>query len=147
MNIERLLAQLKADEGFSPTAFWDNEQWTFGYGCKAPGGGSCISEPEACALLEEEMYEAIKDFETLYADCRDNINDIRAEALVNMCFNLGKTKMLKFRKMNAAIRRNDWMDAAHQAVASLWYGQVGNRSKRIVKELATGEKEAPCVNG
>jgi lysozyme len=141
MDIERLIRQLKSDEGFSPVAFWDNDQWSVGFGCRGVEG-QIITEPAASALLEEEMYEAIKDFENLYADCRDQINDVRAESLVNMCFNLGKTKMIKFRKMNAAIRRNDWMEAAHQAISSAWYGQVGNRAKRIVKELATGEKEA-----
>ena len=140
MNVEHLLKQLKEDEGFSPVAFWDNEQWSVGYGCRGVEG-QVITEPAACALLEEEMYEAIRDFETLYADCRDNINDVRAEALTNLCFNVGRTKLLKFRKMNAAIRRNEWMEAANQARLSNWYMQVGKRSERIVKELATGEKE------
>jgi lysozyme len=142
MDIERLIARIKADEGFSPVAFWDNDQFSFGYGCRAPGEGATITEPEACGLLCDEVQVAIIDFESLYSDCRSNINDVRAEALTNMAFNLGKTKLLKFRKMNAAIRRNDWMEAAHQAVSSLWYGQVGNRAKRIVKELATGERGA-----
>ena len=141
MNIERLIAQIKKDEGFSPVAFWDNEQWTFGYGCRAPGEGASVTEPAACAVLADEIQVAIRDFESMYSDCRENIGDVRSEALVNMAFNLGKTKLLKFRKMNAAIRRNDWMEAAHQAISSAWYGQVGNRAKRIVKELATGEKE------
>ena len=141
MDIERLIAQLKADEGFSPVAFWDNEQWTFGYGCKAPHEGAAITEENASILLEEEMFEAISDFENLYADCRGNINDVRAEALTNMAFNLGKTKLLKFRKMNAAIRVNDWYEAASQAANSAWFHQVGKRAIRICRELATGEKE------
>ena len=141
MNIERLIKTIKLDEGFSPVATWDNEQFSYGYGCKAPYEGAIISEEKAYILLNDEVLNAMKDFMDIYSDCQDNINDVRAEALVNMVFNLGKTKLLKFRKMNAAIRRNDWMEAAHQAVASAWYGQVGNRAKRIVKELATGEKE------
>lgn len=142
MDLERLIATIKGDEGFSPYAFWDNDRWSFGYGCKAPGEGSFISEPAACTILADEVSKAIKDFEDIYSDCRGNINEVRAEALCNMAFNLGKTKLLKFRKMNAAIRRNDWMEAAHQAVASAWYGQVKKRAERICKELATGEKEA-----
>ena len=141
MNIERLIGQLKKDEGFSPIAFWDNEQWTYGYGCKAPHEGATISEKDAAILLNDEALEAMKDFMGLYDDCQELINDVRAEALTNMAFNLGKTKLLKFRKMNAAIRRNEWMEAAKQARLSNWYMQVGKRSERIAKELATGEKE------
>jgi GH24 family phage-related lysozyme (muramidase) len=141
MDIERLISQLKKDEGFSPVAFWDREQWSVGYGCCGKEG-DIITESAASILLNDEVLSAMKDFMDIYSDCQEDINDVRAEALVNMAFNLGKTKLLKFRKMNAAIRRNDWMEAAHQAVASLWYGQVGNRAKRIVKELASGEKEA-----
>ena len=142
MDVERLINTIKLDEGFSPVAYFDNDQWSFGFGCKAPYEGAMISLHDAEALLADRVQLAIRDFEDIYSDCRDNINDVRAESLVNMCFNLGKTKMIKFRKMNAAIRRNDWMEAAHQAISSAWYGQVGNRAKRIVKELATGEKEA-----
>jgi GH24 family phage-related lysozyme (muramidase) len=141
MNIERLITQIKEDEGFSPYAFWDNEQWTFGYGCRAPHEGATITEEKASILLSDEVLESMKDFMDLYSDCQESINDVRAEALCNMTFNLGKTKMLKFRKMNAAIRHNDWIEAAYQAQESAWYGQVGKRSQRIVKELSTGEKE------
>lgn len=142
MNVIRLINQIKQDEGFSPVAYWDNERWSVGYGCLGKEG-DVITESAACALLDDEVLEAMKDFVSLYSDCKENINDVRTEALVNMIFNLGKTKMLKFRKMNAAIRRNDWIEASHQAVASVWYGQVGKRARRIVKELVTGEKEAP----
>jgi lysozyme len=142
MNIERLIEQLKKDEGFSPVTFWDNEQMTIGYGTKAFPGEKLITEQDAEVRLGDRVLEAMKDFMSLYDDCQELINDVRAEALTNMAFNLGKTKLLKFRKMNAAIRRNEWMEAANQARLSNWYMQVGKRSERIVKELATGEKEA-----
>ena len=142
MNLDRLVARVKKDEGFSPVAYWDREQWTFGYGCRAPGEGATITEAEAETLLLDELWEAVHDYESIYYDCMGVINDVRAEALTNMAFNLGKTKLLKFRKMNAAIHRGDWMEAAYQARDSTWFTQVGKRAQRIVKELATGEKES-----
>ena len=142
MNINRLIEQIKKDEGFSPVAFWDRKQWTYGYGCKAPRKGATITEHEAEELLWDEIEEAIKDFETLYYDCRDHINDVRAEALINMTFNMGITVMRTFRKMNAAIELDDWKEASLQAKQSDWYYQVGNRAKRICRELLTGVKEA-----
>ena len=141
MDINRLVAQIKKDEGFHSKAYFDNDQYSYGWGCKAPGPDATISEHDAEELLWDEIEEAIKDFETLYYDCRDHINDVRAEALVNMMFNLGRTKLTKFRRMNQAIELDDWKEASLQAKQSDWYYQVGNRAKRIVKELLTGVKE------
>ena len=140
MNIERLIEQIKKDEGFTPVATWDNEQFSYGYGCKAPYEGAIISEEKAYILLNDEVLNAMKDFMDIYSDCQDNINDVRAEALCNLVFNIGKTKLLKFRKMNKAIRSNDWTTAAYEAMNSNWYKQVGKRAVRICKELASGEK-------
>ena len=140
MNIERLIKTIKLDEGFSPVAYFDNEQFSYGYGCKAPYEGAIISEEKAYILLNDEVLNAMKDFMDIYSDCQDNINDVRAEALCNLVFNIGKTKLLKFRKMNKAIRSNDWTTAAYEAMNSNWYKQVGKRAVRICKELASGEK-------
>ena len=141
MNRTRLIAQLQLDEGFSPVAFWDNDQYSFGFGCRAEKEGDTITEEAALELLKAEAEVAIADFESIYSHCLFKINDARAEALTNMAFNLGKTKLLKFRKMNAAIGRNDWLEAAYQAQESTWYKQVGKRAQRIVRELSTEEKE------
>lgn len=141
MNIERLILQLKADEGFSPTAYWDRDHWTYGFGTPAPGPTATISYKAAESILEDRTMQAVREFETIVHDCRENINDIRAEALVNMLFNLGETRFLGFRKMRAAIRRNDWMEAAYQAQDSKWFKQTGRRAKRIVRQLATGKRE------
>ena len=141
MDINRLVDTIKRDEGFSPVAFWDNQQATYGYGCKAAKVGDTITEAEAENLLWDEVEEAIKDFETLYYDCRDQINDVRAEALVQLCFNLGRTHLRGFRKMNNAIELNDWETAANELMDSKWYliDLRGNsRAKRLVAALRNG---------
>lgn len=141
MDIERIIADLKRDEGFSPVAYWDADQWTYGYGTKAPGQGAVISYKEAKVALEERVVIAIRDFEDIFRDCRENINEVRAELLVQMAYNLGKTKLMKFRRMIHFIRLNDWMQAAYEAQDSKWFKQTGNRAKRIVRQLATGKRE------
>jgi len=141
MDIERLIHRIAKDEGFSPVSYWDRDHFSYGFGTPAPAQSSVISYKEAKAALEERVMQAIREFETIFHDCRENISDVRAEALVNMLFNLGETRFLGFRKMRAAIRRNDWMEAAYQAQDSKWFKQTGRRAKRIVRQLATGKRE------
>ncbi len=140
MNRQRLLEQIKADEGFSKKAFWDNDQFSYGYGCKAPYEGATITEEEAAILLEAEVNEAIGYFHTMFRHIP--MNDVREEALVNMIFNLGPTKLRQFKKMLSAIELQDWDEAARQAQDSLWFLQTGGRARRIVEELRTGEKNS-----
>jgi len=58
--------------------------------------------------------------------------------LVNMCFNLGASRLGKFRNMLAACRSYDWAEMARQMEDSKWFGQVGRRSKEL-QELVLGE--------
>ena len=58
-------------------------------------------------------------------DCHSN-QCIRV--LVNMAFNLGRTRFGRFKKMIQAVKANDFVEAANQMVDSRWYNQVGNRS-------------------
>jgi len=143
MNREAIINRLKKDEGFIFNAQWDEKQYSYGYGCKAPDKEAFISEPEAAALLGKRVDQAIQEFHEIFAD--QPMNDVRQCALVNMVFNLGQAGVMKFKKMIAAIKANNWEEAANQAKDSLWYRQLKDsgdppgRAKRIVAELRTGE--------
>lgn len=51
--------------------------------------------------------------------------------LVDMCFNLGNSGLRQFKKFLAAVEKKDYNRAADEMVDSKWYGQVGNRSKKL----------------
>ena len=142
LTIKQLVERIKVEEGFSPKSFWDNEQWTWGYGTKAPDGpGLVIDEGDAEGELEKEIWKAIWDYQTVFTSAPPGITEAREESLVSMLFNLGIVKFLKFKNMVNCIREGDWKGAARHAKNSLWYTQVGRRSRRIVKELETGEHQ------
>jgi lysozyme len=144
MNIQRIIDRIKDEEGFRPVAYWDRKQWTYGYGCKAPGEGATISEPDAEELLWKHILIAVGGFVDLFLGVPTPINEVRQECLVDMIFNLGEDGVRKFRQMVADIMDkdpDDWKEISQHAGESLWYGQVGNRAKRIIRELATGERE------
>lgn len=136
MDKQAIIERLKKDEGFAAKAYWDREQWTYGYGCKAPSKGSMISEPDAAQLLSRRVDQSIAEFWSMFHDLE--INEVRQQALVNMLFNLGKGGVQKFKKMLAAIRADNWTKVAEEARDSLWYQQVGKRAKRICYELENG---------
>jgi len=117
---------------------------TIGYGRNLDDNG--ISEEEAIELLREDMYSASTEVEKLYYfdNTTKGVNIVRHNVLVNMIFNLGITRYKKFKKHIAAVKVQDWEEAANQMMDSSWYKQVGSRqvgsrAKRLVEEMRTGE--------
>jgi GH24 family phage-related lysozyme (muramidase) len=153
INKERLLNQLKKDEGFSPVAFWDIKQFTYGYGCLAPCKGARISEPEASRFLEKRLEQSIKEFSQMFPGALDaKFNDVRAEAIINMLFNMGmgrcghpeKGGLYSFTNTLSLIYDYavvDWAAVASNLDHSKWDKQVEGRADRIEQELKTGVKQ------
>jgi lysozyme len=134
-NRDKLIERLKAEEGYSEHAFWDNKQWSWGYGTATDGPGNTTRD-NAERELGESLDEAIAFVNRYFAD--HDLTETRADALTDMVYNMGAPTFLKFKRMNAAIDRGDWIAAAEEARQSQWYRQVGARAKRIVDELRNG---------
>ncbi len=62
------------------------------------------------------------------------------EVIVNMTFNLGPGGLKKFKKMINAVDSNDYATAAHEMKDSIWYTQVGNRSKELVQLMQNAKR-------
>ena len=52
--------------------------------------------------------------------------------LVNMAFNLGRTRLSKFKKMLAHIEEKNYLMAANEMINSKWYRQVKTRGVELV---------------
>jgi lysozyme len=61
--------------------------------------------------------------------------------LANMAFNLGLTRLLKFKKMLAALEAHDFDKAALEALDSRWAEQVGSRALRIADLYKSCQKD------
>lgn len=136
-----LINTLKVDEGFSYKPYWDNDQYTYGYGCKAPNADARITEEEACKLLKTRAQQSVNEFFVVFKGHEHKFNEVRQEVFVNMLFNLGMPKLLKFRNTLACITKADdvaWSSVAKHLEDSLWYKQVGKRAVRLVKEIKYG---------
>jgi lysozyme len=67
-----------------------------------------------------------------------NLDDVRQDVMVEMCFNLGIGGLLEFHHFLAACQSGDYQTAAAHMLASEWAIQVGNRAKVLAKEMASG---------
>jgi lysozyme len=66
------------------------------------------------------------------------LDDVRQRVLVNMCFNMGITRLMNFKKMLGAALLLDWDRAAGEMKDSEWYGQTGHRAERLERAMLTG---------
>jgi lysozyme len=53
--------------------------------------------------------------------------------VVDMIFNLGSNGFAQFKKLQAALARQDYAGAAQEMRDSRWYRQVGNRGRDDVE--------------
>ncbi len=113
---------------------------TIGYGRNLASRG--ISLATAALWLQEDLKEAWADVERAFPwTASDAINDARHSVLVEMCYNLGLTKLKGFKKMLAALERHDFQTAADEMLDSKWARQVGGRAKTLAAVMRTGRWE------
>ena len=57
------------------------------------------------------------------------------QVIAIMMFNMGRTRLSKFKKHNSALMCGDWKTAAVEGRDSRWYKQVTNRAERLMSRL------------
>ena len=82
-----------------------------------------------------------KDIETTIKDCNllfsqfDNLPEEIQHVLANMCFQLGRPRLSKFKNMIAAVEDCDWYKMADEMEDSRWFKQTTNRAKRLIARV------------
>tara|TARA_Y100000389_G_C17468100_1_gene527596 strand:- start:4454 stop:4900 length:447 start_codon:yes stop_codon:yes gene_type:complete len=145
MNREAVFEQLKIDEGVEYVIYNDHLGYpTFGVGHLVLESdeefgravGTPVDEERVRACFERDLDTAISECNTLYGEGNfDGLPDTVQQILVNMMFNMGRPRLSKFKKMNAAVLEGDWKTAAVEGRDSRWYDQVTNRAERLMKRL------------
>ena len=67
------------------------------------------------------------------------LNNARSDAMIDISFNLGQTRLRGFRKALEAMESGDWEEAGKQFLDSRWADQVGNRATELTEIIRTGE--------
>ena len=141
MISDNLIESIKVHEGFSSTVYrCTSGVQTIGWGRAVDPDeeGTGITEEEAEVLLKNDL-ERFEEFtKDVVGDTWHVLDQVRREALIEMCFNMGPGNLSKFRMMLACLAQEDFEGAADQAIASRWSDQVGHRAVRIAGRIRTG---------
>ena len=132
MDRQKVRADLIRDEGWRPHVYRDTLGWlTIGYGFLVDarrGGG--LPQHIADAWLDDLIAQTAHLLRSRWPAFDDQPEDVQ-RALVNMAYQLGVSGLLNFRRMLAALERNDRAEAARHALDSRWAIQTPNRATRI----------------
>ena len=113
--------------------------WTIGIGRNVDvNGGLGLSEEEVNFLLESDIARVIKELSTEYAWFSD-LDDVRKDAMIDISFNLGATKLRKFVLALDAMERADYKTASEEFLNSDWSRTVKGRSIELAAMIETGE--------
>jgi len=143
MNMEKLQEELENDEGCKYEIYNDHLGYpTFGIGHlildSDPEHGSStgteVSEDRVKEAFENDVVGVVSDCETLYPDFEE-LPEEAQRIIANMMFNMGRTRLSKFKGMKYGVNTRDWNMAADEMVDSSWYKQVTNRADRLVDRM------------
>lgn len=129
MNRGQLIDELKRDEGVVLTLYKCSAgKNTIGVGRNVDDRG--ITEDESDYLLSNDIDLCVKELEGTFPWFQ-TLSDTRQRVMVNMCFNLGLSRLMGFRKFLAAMEAGEWETAGVEMLDSKWARQVGPRSIRL----------------
>ena len=143
MNLRKLRKQLEIDEGVKYEVYNDHLGYaTFGVGHlvlesdpeSGMGVGTTVSESRVIEAFDSDIQSVLRDCNILYTDFH-YLPEEAQQIIANMMFNMGRTRLSKFRGMKRGVDARDWDAAADEMVDSAWYRQVTNRAERLVKRM------------
>tara|TARA_B100001939_G_C16726946_1_gene523723 strand:+ start:258 stop:701 length:444 start_codon:yes stop_codon:yes gene_type:complete len=146
MNIEKLREELKVDEGCINEIYLDHLGYhTFGIGHLITDKDKEWGDPVGTKISTKRINECFKnDIEIVFKELdrslswwRELPEDIQL-VLANMCFNLGITRLKKFKKFLTALSERNWELAATEMMDSRWATQVKQRAVRLQKRVLKG---------
>jgi|TARA_B110000305_G_C19323838_1_gene580308 lysozyme len=97
-------------------------------------------------LTEEEAYYlCMNDIAIVEKELLANkpivnqLNDVRQMVLIDMAFNMGVPRLMKFKNMWLAIEKVNYQLANEEMIDSRWAGQVGSRAMKLSLAMKNGE--------
>jgi lysozyme len=115
-------------EGIRSTPYIDS------VGVQTIGIGHNLHKPLSHAAIMQIFRDDVADARN---DCLhafpwfSDLDEARQGVLVNMCFNLGLTRLQGFYKFLGAVERGDYATATTEMLDSLWAKQVKGRAREL----------------
>ena len=146
MDKNQLVRELIFDEGMVLEIYKDHLGYeTFGVGHLITDRDDECGQPVGTPVAEERVLTCLeKDIDTICAELDRalpwwrELDDNRQRVMANMGFNLGLTRLLKFKKFLGAMEKGDYETAAIEMMDSRWATQVGPRAHRLRDRVIGG---------
>ena len=139
--MNELIEQLRLHEGVRSKVYLCSEGYeTIGVGRNISPSGIGLSDDEIAYLLANDIARCEKEIAERF-DWFDDLDPVRQDALVDMAFNLGISRLAQFQNMIAALAEERFDDAAAEALDSKWARQVGQRAQTVAAMIRTGERQ------
>ena len=136
MNRAKLLEELTLDEGLRLKPYLCTAgKLSIGVGRNLDDVG--ITRAEAMTLLDNDIARCADELDRVLPWWR-RMSEGRQRALLNMCFNLGITRLRAFQRTLRALEDGRYDDAAARCLESKWAAQVGQRAHRISDLIRRG---------
>ena len=144
MNVELCKEEIKRHEGEVLEIYEDSLGYkTLGIGhlCQPEDPeykwevGTKVPQEVVDMYYEDDFEKHYKEAIHVFGSEEDfeKLPEVIQRVLVNMCFNLGGSRLSKFRNMLKACREHDWAKMAVEMEDSRWFKQVGRRSIELQK--------------
>lgn len=139
--MSKLINMLKKHEGSKSHAYKCTEgKITVGVGRNIdPEGGLGLTKDEIAYLLKNDIERVEDELSRRLPWILVELSDVRIDALINMCFNLGLPRFLRFVKALDCLEAGDYDQAADEFMDSLWAKQVGYRAYEVSEMIRTGK--------
>ena len=136
--MSKLSDQLRIHEGVRSHVYLCTAGYeTIGVGRNIAESGIGLSDDEIDYLLENDIKRCKQELISL--SWFSDLDAVRQDAIVNLCFNLGLTRLMGFQNAMGAMAVGDYEKAADEFLDSRWAKQVGQRSLDVAHMIRTGE--------
>ena len=139
MNIQRLRQQLVTHEGVELKPYrCTSDKLTIGVGRNIEDRG--ISHTTAMQMLDEDIDICINELQQTLSYWNDLPSRVK-EGLINLCFNMGISRLMAFKKTFAYLRSGDFGKAADELLDSRYANQVGQRAVDVADMIRDGAND------
>ena len=106
---------------------WDEEMYSGPVGTKIP-------HEQVDKWFNMDITRTIEDCKIIFTTF-DSLPQDAQLVIANMCFQLGRPRLSKFKKFIAAVNDENWMLAGEEMQDSRWYKQTTNRADRLIERI------------
>tara|TARA_R100001126_G_C4730235_1_gene103504 strand:+ start:84 stop:512 length:429 start_codon:yes stop_codon:yes gene_type:complete len=137
--MEEIKSRIKEHEGFRDTVYSDSLGFaTIGYGHLVLPSDNFVEGTTYPKKMLEEVFD--NDFKIAHDSANELLADIEHNyivkgVIIEMCFQLGKPRVMKFKKMWEALKNNDLETASKEMIDSNWHKQTTKRCESLANVM------------